>query len=124
MKIATKSDPKLWERAKAAACAQARLCDHSARKMQWATRYYKQHGGKYAGKRSKKNSLRAWSRQRWRTHSGRPSQGRLRYLPDRAWAKLSPDQVRRTNAAKARGSRRGKQWVRQPADVRAALDRK
>lgn len=88
---------------------------HSARKMQWATRWYKTHGGRYASpRRSKDNSLVRWTRQKWRTHSGRPSRGKLRYLPDEAWKHLTPSQIRRTNRSKRRGTR---QFVRQPADV-------
>ena len=121
MTIATKTDPVLWRRSKEAACTRAGLCAHSARKMQWATRYYKSHGGTYQGRRRASNSLRKWTRQRWRTHSGKPSRGKLRYLPDRAWTVLSPSQVRRTNRAKARGTRRGKQWVKQPDDVVRAV---
>lgn len=115
--VAVKTDPRLWARSKSAACNEAGLCPHSARKMQWATQYYKRHGGGYAGPRSGANKLRKWTRERWRTASGAPSRGRRRYLPDAAWRALTPDQVRRTDAAKARGTRAGKQYVRQPSDV-------
>lgn len=119
--IAVKRSPRLWDEAKRAACTHAKLCKHSARKMQWATTYYKAHGGTYASpKRSEDNSLVVWTRQKWRTHSGTPSRGKRRYLPDAAWKRLSPAQVRRTNRAKRRGWERGEQWVPQPADVRRA----
>lgn len=117
MSIARKTDPQLWETAKRRACRDAALCLHSARKMQWATRWYKAHGGRYVGRRSPQNRLARWTRQRWRTSSGRRSDGRRRYLPDAAWRALSPDEIRRTNAAKRSGHRRGRQYVRQPADV-------
>ena len=118
--IAVKRDPKLWERSKKAACKEAGLCAHSARKMQWATRYYKSHGGTYVGPLSPTNRLSRWTRQRWRTHSGRKSEGTRRYLPDAAWKRLSPSQIRRTDRAKREGTRRGRQWVPQPKDVVAA----
>ena len=121
--IAQKTDPKLWQTAKRLACTSARLCDHSARKMQWAVRYYKSHGGQYTTARSGANSLARWTRQKWRTHTRKPSRGKLRYLPDAAWKHLSPDQVRRTNASKRRGTRDGKQWVPQPSDVAAVAKR-
>jgi hypothetical protein len=121
MSIAHKADPALWERSKARACTEAGLCDHSARKMQWAVRDYKSRGGKYVGSKSPRNKMRKWTRERWRTHSGKASRGRLRYLPDAAWQRLSKDQVRRTNAAKRKGSARGKQYVAQPADVVRAV---
>lgn len=112
-----RSNPTLWERSKKKACSQGGLCKHSARKMQWAVQYYKKHGGKYEGPRSASNSLARWTRQRWRTSSGKKSDGVRRYLPDAAWKHLTPSEVRRTNAAKARGYSQGKQWVRQPRDV-------
>ena len=99
MSVARKTSPALWESAKRRACSQAGLCDHSARKMQWAVRDYKKRGGKYAGPKASQNKLARWTRQKWRTHSGKASRGTLRYLPDAAWRKLSPDQIRRTNAA-------------------------
>ena len=120
--IAEKTDPALWREAKRAACAQAGLCAHSARKMQWATRHYKRHGGGYKGRRSPRtNRLSKWSRERWRTRDGRPSAGVRRYLPDAAWRRLSPAQVRRTDAAKRRATRRGRQYSAQPADVVRAV---
>ena len=115
--VAVKLDPHLWERAKKEACKSGGMCLHSARKMQWATSYYKSHGGRYAGKKSEQNSLRRWTKQKWRTESGRKSDGKLRYLPDKAWKALSPSQKRRTNAAKRKGYSQGRQYVSQPKDV-------
>jgi len=117
-KIAIKKDPKLWEKAKKKACSDANLCKHSARKMQWATQYYKKHGGKYIGKKSNNNSLYKWGKQKWRTSSGKKSGGKLRYLPDKAWKNLTKDQIKRTNESKRKGYDEGKQFVSQPKDVR------
>lgn len=118
MPAATRSNPRLWQRAKREACRHhANLCPHSARKMQWAVAWYKKHGGTYVGRKSPTNSLARWTRERWRTASGKPSNGVRRYLPSKAWDRLTPSQVRRTNASKARGHRLGKQWVSQPKDV-------
>jgi hypothetical protein len=87
--------------------------------MQWAVRDYKARGGTYlaASPRVSATRLAEWTRQRWRTHSGKPSEGKRRYLPEAAWRRLTPAQIRRTNAAKRRGHARGEQWVRQPRDV-------
>lgn len=112
-----RTNPALWKRSKNAACTKGGLCKHSARKMQWAVQHYKKHGGGYVGPKSPKNSLVKWTRQKWRTSSGKKSDGVRRYLPDAAWKHLSPSEVRRTNAAKARGYAKGRQWVRQPTDV-------
>lgn len=119
---ARRTHPKLWEKSKKRGCTVARMCRHSARKMQWAVRDYTRRGGGYTGpKRASSNSLARWTKQRWRTHSGKPSAGLRRYLPDAAWSRLSPDQIRRTNASKRRGFRTGRQWVKQPEDVVRAL---
>ena len=114
--IAVKRDPALWARSKRRACTKHGLCAHSARKMQMATRLYKEAGGTYVGTKTD-NRLARWTSERWRTASGLPSEGRRRYLPDAAWARLTPSQVRRTDAAKRRGTARGQQYVRQPSDV-------
>lgn len=115
--VAKRRDPELWERSKKKACTKYGLCKHSARKMQRAVQIYKAEGGRYTGPKRSDNSMRLWTNQRWRTASGKKSNGKLRYLPDRAWANLSPEQIRRTNRAKAAGFRKGKQYVRQPSDV-------
>jgi len=118
MSIAQKASPSLWESSKERACTEAGLCLHSARKMQWATRDYKQRGGTYLGrKRPSKNRLSRWTRQKWRTSSGKASKGVRRYLPDKAWSKLTPQQIKATNSAKRRGNSKGDQYVRQPEDV-------
>ena len=43
--------------------------------------------------------------------------GKRRYLPEKAWAALSPSQRAATNKAKAAGNKQGKQFVRQPKAV-------
>ena len=62
-------------------------------------------------------SLKKWTKQKWRTSSGKPSKGKRRYLPDAAWKALTPAEKRATNRAKARGNRKGKQHVRQPKKI-------
>ena len=114
---AKRLDPALWEESKREACRKGGLCAHSARKMQWAVAHYKKAGGRYAGGKRADNGLVRWTKEKWRTHDGSKSEGRKRYLPSEAWSHLTPDQVRRTNAAKRRGTRRGKQFVAQPEDV-------
>jgi len=59
--IAKKRDPQKWARAKAK--ARAKLGGHSARAMQLATKYYKDMGGSYEGKKSSKNRLSKWSKE-------------------------------------------------------------
>jgi len=62
-------------------------------------------------------SLRNWSKQKWRTSDGSPSKGKKRYLPDAAWNALSPAEKAATNRAKAKGNRAGKQFVKQPKKI-------
>jgi hypothetical protein len=62
-------------------------------------------------------SLRQWVSQKWRTSDGTPSEGKKRYLPDKAWAALTPAERAATNRAKAEGNRAGKQFVSQPKAI-------
>jgi hypothetical protein len=62
-------------------------------------------------------SLKNWSKQKWRTSDGKPSKGKKRYLPDAAWNALTPAEKAATNSAKAKGNRAGKQFVKQPKKI-------
>lgn len=67
-------------------------------------------------------SLRAWTRQKWRTKSGKPStQGSKatgeRYLPEKAIKALSDAEYKATTAAKRRATRKGKQVSKQPKKI-------
>ena len=60
-------------------------------------------------------SLKQWTKQKWRTKSGKPS-GKTgeRYLPSSAIKSLSPQEYAATTAAKRKGTKQGKQFVKQP----------
>jgi hypothetical protein len=91
----------------------------SARKAQLLAMEYKKSGGGYSGsKTSKQKSLSKWTKEKWRTSDGSPSRGTKRYLPDKAWKALSPSEKRATNAAKAKGNAKGKQFVSQPKNIK------
>jgi len=62
-------------------------------------------------------SLREWTKQKWRTSDGSKSEGKKRYLPDAAWKALSPAERAATNRAKAKGNKKGEQFVPQPKKV-------
>lgn len=63
-------------------------------------------------------SLKDWTAQKWRTKSGKPSsQTGERYLPEAAIKALSPAEYAATTAAKRKGKKSGKQFVRQPKKV-------
>lgn len=63
-------------------------------------------------------SLKNWTKQKWRTSDGSPSKGKKRYLPDAAWAALTPAEKAATNKAKAQGNKKGKQFVAQPKSIK------
>ena len=67
-------------------------------------------------------SLVAWTKQKWRTKSGKPStQGSkatgARYLPEKAIKALSPSEYAASSAAKRKATRRGKQFSKQPRKI-------
>jgi len=63
-------------------------------------------------------SLKKWTKQKWRTSDGTKSEGKKRYLPDAAWKALSPSEKAATNRAKAEGNKQGKQFVAQPEKIK------
>jgi hypothetical protein len=117
MSVAKKSNPALWEKAKAQ--AKARMGGkHSARSMQLAVSIYKKSGGKYKGAKTAANKLAKWTKQKWRTKSGKPSgETGERYLPEKAIKALTPSQYAATTAAKRKGTKQGKQFVKQPKSI-------
>ena len=87
----------------------------SARKAQLLAIAYKKAGGGYkGGKSQKQRSLVRWGKEKWRTSDGKPAiRGGVtrRYLPAKAWSKLTPAQRAATNRKKIAGSKRGIQFV-------------
>tara|TARA_R110002012_G_scaffold168847_1_gene332600 strand:+ start:1350 stop:1730 length:381 start_codon:yes stop_codon:yes gene_type:complete len=117
MSTATKRDPAKWARAKARAKAKMGG-KHSARAMQLATKYYKDAGGSYSGKKKSTNKLSKWTKQKWKTKSGKPSSKTgERYLPEKAIKSLSSKEYAATTAAKRKGTAKGKQFVKQPKGI-------
>ena len=63
-------------------------------------------------------SLKNWTKQKWRTKSGRKSsETGERYLPEAAIKSLSPQEYAATTRAKREGTRAGKQFVKQPKKI-------
>jgi len=63
-------------------------------------------------------SLKAWTKQKWRTKSGKPSkQTGERYLPEKAIKSLSASEYAATTKAKREGTKAGKQFVKQPTSI-------
>ena len=111
---AKKKDPAKWAAAKSRAKAKMGG-KHSARAMQLATKYYKDSGGSYEGKKptSQTNKLKKWGKEKWQTKDGagdkaKQSDGSTkRYLPKKAWSKLTPKQKSATDTKKRVASKSG-----------------
>lgn len=118
-----RTNPALWERIKESVMQKevmgTQAGEWSARKAQLAVKLYKEQGGTYKGRKSSRNSLVRWTRQDWRTRSGKPSHiTGERYLPAEAIKHLSPQEYGATTRAKRRDTRRRKQFSRQPLRIR------
>ena len=67
-------------------------------------------------------SLIAWTKQKWRTKSGKPStQGPKatgeRYLPEKAIKAMSSSQYAASSAKKRKDTKAGKQFSKQPKSI-------
>ena len=63
-------------------------------------------------------SLKAWTKQKWRTKSGKPSSKTgERYLPEKAIKSLTDAEYAATTRAKRKGTKQGKQFVKQPKRI-------
>lgn len=69
-------------------------------------------------------SLVDWTKQKWRTKSGKPSSKTgERYLPEKAIKSLSSAEYAATTKAKREGTKAGKQFVKQPKKIAAKTAR-
>ena len=73
-------------------------------------------------KKKSQRSLTAWTKQKWRTRSGKPStQGPKatgeRYLPEKAIKALSAKEYAATTRAKRKATKKGKQVSKQPKKI-------
>ena len=63
-------------------------------------------------------SLKKWTKQKWRTKSGKKSsETGERYLPEAAIKSLSSAEYAATTKAKREGTKKGKQFVKQPKRI-------
>ena len=67
-------------------------------------------------------SLKDWTKQKWRTKSGKPStQGKKatgeRYLPEKAIKSLSAKEYAATSRKKRKDTKKGKQHSKQPKKI-------
>jgi hypothetical protein len=93
--------------------------------MQLAGQLYRKRGGGYYGKRTAaQKKLSKWTKERWTTYTGKKARRRVhgkvrydRYLPEAAWLKLSPEQVKATRQKKLKSRH---QYVPNTAAAKAA----
>ena len=92
----------------------------SARKAQMVASEYKKRGGEYKGpKDDRAQHLDQWTAEEWQTKDGnanantdRSEHGVVhRYLPKKAWEKMSAEEKEETERMKVHGSKEGKQFV-------------
>ena len=109
-----RTNPKLWEKAKAQAkqeackTGQRRCGTWDARMAQRSGKIYRDAGGGYCGtKTSAQRGLSKWTKEDWRTESGKKACRRVgesircdRYLPAAAWKKLTKAERRATQRVK------------------------
>ena len=126
--MVTRTKPKLWEKIKNQVKNGSKGGNPgqwSARKAQLAVKLYKKKGGGYIGKKSSNNSLTQWTKQKWRTKSGKNSvvgknATKERYLPSKMIKRMSKKEYNQTTRAKRRSR---KQYSRQPKKTRNKMKR-
>lgn len=111
-KSAKRNNEPLWEYCKSEAVD--KMGKFSARAMQYAVKLYKERGGGYIGAKSEQNSLVKWTKEDW-GYVGMPKQSR--YLPKKAREHLTVGEKIATDRAKNKGTKEGKQWVKQPETI-------
>ena len=66
----------------------------------------------------RQRSLKSWGKQKWRTKSGKKSSiTGERYLPTAAIRSLTAAEYAATTRAKRKGTKKGKQFVKQPKGI-------
>lgn len=88
----------------------------SARKSQLLAHEYEAQGGGYTGKKrgTQQKNLEKWTEEKWTTADDKKAiRGgeTARYLPKKAWDKLSPAEKKATDTKKRTASKKGEQFV-------------
>jgi hypothetical protein len=120
-KTATRTDEPLWKyivQEVKKSSKGGKPGQWSARKAQLCVKLYKEAGGGYVGKKTSDNALTKWTKEDWRTKSGKASlKTGERYLPAKAIESLTEEEYAETTRAKRRGLKRGQQFVPQPSKI-------
>jgi hypothetical protein len=123
------TDPELRERIKEEIKASDKGGNKgqwSARKSQLLTQEYEKRGGGYKGdKGESQKNLEKWADEEWQTQDGdaqaRGADGETkRYLPKKAWEKMSDEEKRETERKKREGSKEGQQHVANTDEAKQA----
>lgn len=108
--VAEKTKPLLWKRIVSHVKKRDKYGKENswnARKAQYAVKLYKESGGGYKGKKTNKNSLSKWTKQKWQ-YSSKKQEKKGRYLPKKVWEKLSQYEKQKTNKKKKQATKKGK----------------
>ena len=124
----TYTKPELRERIKARVQADdkgGRPGQWSARKAQLVASEYEKEGGGYkkGSRTAGQKHLKSWTDEKWQTADGEKAiQGKStsRYLPEKAWEKLTPAEKKATDNKKKAVSKSGKQHVPNTTAARKA----
>jgi hypothetical protein len=99
----------------------------SARKAQLVVLRYKKAGGGYIGSKSaSQKSLKKWTSEKWGNSSAKVTENvkktglTARYLPAKAWTKLSNSEKQATNNKKLFASKNGKQFIANTRTAKSA----
>lgn len=111
-KTAKRNNEPLWKYCKNEAVE--KMGKFSARAMQYAVKLYKERGGGYIGAKSSDNSLVKWTKEDW-GYVGQPKHSR--YLPKAVREHLTVGEKIATDRVKNKGTKQGKQWVKQPTKI-------
>jgi hypothetical protein len=100
----------------------------SARKAQLSVKKYKKRGGRYLNKKTKKNSLYKWTKQNWRTKSGKPSiigknATGERYLPYELIKQTLKKDYNYSSKLKRRSIKKRKQYSQQQSKMKRKLSK-
>lgn len=90
----------------------------NARKAQIAVNRYKAAGGRYKGRKSSKNSLVIWTREKWGYIDNKYGN---RYLPEKIRKKLTPAEKRIENRRKKLATKHGEQYAKYSPSVLARM---
>lgn len=112
----SRCNEQLWQKIKKHVTDEYRVRgEWSARKAQLLTRKYKKSGGTFCEKYDPRSSLATWTRQKWKTKSGKPSTVTgERYLPHLVIKLMPKSMYAATSAKKRKDSKSGIQYSKQP----------